>query len=64
MPEVAPDGPPDPPDDDTFEMRFYEEEDLRSQLDALDMDVLECRRYPVESLKLSFNQLRILARKR
>jgi len=59
VPEAVADAPEDPPEDDTFEMRFYDEKQLQEQLLALGFAWLECRRYPVETPRLNFNQLRI-----
>ncbi|MHC4078906.1 MAG: class I SAM-dependent methyltransferase, partial [Planctomycetota bacterium] len=63
MPEAADDTPADPPEDDTFEMRFHHEPDLQQQLEQLGFDVRGCRRGRVESKKLAFNQLRMHAQK-
>ena len=63
MPEAVPGAPEDPAEEDTFEMRFYREEQLRAQLSALGFEWLECRRFPVESPALNFNQLRIHVRR-
>jgi len=63
LPEAVPGAPEDPPEDDTFEMRFWREQDLRSDLESLGWEWLECRRFPVQSPLLDFNQLRIHARK-
>lgn len=63
MPESVPGAPGDPPDEDTIEMRFWQEDDLRRELEALGFAWIECRRFPVESPALDFNQLRIRVRK-
>lgn len=63
MPEAVPGAPGDPPDDDTIEMRFWLEDDLRQRLEALRFTWLECRRFAVESPALDFNQLRLRVRK-
>ncbi len=63
MPEAVPGAPVDPPEDDTFEMRFWREDDLRQQLEALGFAWVECRRFAVESPALNFNQLRLRVRK-
>ncbi len=63
VPEAADDTPPDPPEDDTFELRFYREQDLRLQLEGLGFQVSGCRRGRVESDRLDFNQLRVHAQK-
>ena len=41
VPEAAHDTPPDPPEDDTFELRFYREQDLRQQLEGLGVEVVK-----------------------
>ena len=63
MPEAAAHTPADPPADDTFEMRFYREQDLQQQLEASGFRYVGCRRGRVHSAKLDFNQLRLHARK-
>lgn len=63
MPEAVPGAPPDPPEDDTFEMRFWREEDVRADLLGLGYEWIECRRFPVQSPLLDFNQLRIHVRR-
>ncbi len=63
VPEAADDTPPDPPEDDTFELRFYREQDLRQQLEGLGFQISGCRRGRVESDTLDFNQLRVHAQK-
>ncbi len=63
MPEAVPGAPKDPPDDDTFEMRFWTEADLRAAVEQVGFQWLGCRRYPVESVLLRFNQLRIHCRR-
>lgn len=63
MPEAVPGAPADPPESDTFEMRFWQEADLRQQLEAVGFTWLECRRFKVESPALDFNQLRVRVRK-
>lgn len=63
MPEAVPGAPADPPADDTFEMRFWSEEDLRSAIAAAGFEWQSLRRYPVESPLLKFNQLRVHASK-
>jgi (2Fe-2S) ferredoxin/SAM-dependent methyltransferase len=63
MPEAVPGAPKDPPGDDTFEMRFWREEDLRAALEKIGFRCLGCRRYPVESEYLNFNQLRLHAQR-
>jgi SAM-dependent methyltransferase len=63
MPEQVPGAPADPPEDDTFEMRFWSEEDVRRDLEGLGFTWIECRRFPVRSPALDFNQLRLRVRK-
>lgn len=63
LPESVPGAPEDPDDDDTFEMRFWSEEDVRRELEALAFVWVECRRFAVESPALDFNQLRVRVRK-
>ncbi|HEX5050665.1 MAG TPA: class I SAM-dependent methyltransferase [Planctomycetota bacterium] len=63
MPEAVPGAPADPPADDTFEMRFWSEEDLRRAVERVGFVWQGCRRYPVESALLHFNQLRIHCRR-
>jgi SAM-dependent methyltransferase len=60
MPEMPGGGQaPEPPDDDTFEMRFYEEQQLRSELTALGFRFRDVARHPISSPKLDFNQMRL-----
>lgn len=63
LPEAVPGAPDDPPEDDTFEMRFWREDAVRSDLEALGYAWVECRRFPVQSPLLDFNQLRIHVRR-
>ena len=63
MPEAAANTPADPPEDDTFEMRFYREQDLQQELEASGFRYDGCRRSRVHSAKLDFNQLRLKAQK-
>lgn len=63
MPEVAPGAPKDPPGDDTFEMRFWQESDLRAAVERLGFRWVDCRRFPVVTEYLNFNQLRICCQK-
>jgi SAM-dependent methyltransferase len=63
VPEISDETPDDPPESDTFEMRFYEPDDLRAQLVYIGYEWVECRKYPVESPRARFNQLRIHVRK-
>jgi len=61
MPEAVPGAPPDPPEDDTFEMRFWTEPDLRAALEEAGLAWSSCRRFPVDSEHLKFNHLRVHA---
>lgn len=63
MPEAVPGAPADPPGDDTFEMRFWSEADLRAAVVALGFECRSVRRYPVETPDLNFFQLRIHCQK-
>jgi SAM-dependent methyltransferase len=63
MPEAVPGAPPDPPEEDTMEMRFWREEELQRALAAAGFTWVACRRFPVESPALDFNQLRVRVRK-
>jgi (2Fe-2S) ferredoxin len=63
MPEAVPGAPKDPPGDDTFEMRFWSEADLRRVVEAAGFVYVGCKRYPVHSEYLDFNQLRIHAQR-
>ncbi len=54
--------PADPPEDDTFEMRFWKEEDLRHEMESRGFTWLECRRFAVHTERLDFDQLRIHVR--
>jgi SAM-dependent methyltransferase len=63
MPEAVPGAPADPPDQDTFEMRFWLEAELRATLEPLGFTWVACRRFAVHSEKLDFNQLRVHARR-
>ncbi len=64
MPEANADSPADPPDEDTFGMRFYEEQPLREELAGVGLEWQGARRFEVEAPNLTFNQLRIHVRKR
>ncbi len=59
MPEANDRTPADPPGDDTFEMRFWTEEDLRQHLEAANFEWLECRRFEAGLPEMRYNQLRI-----
>ena len=61
MPEAVPGAPIDPPHDETFSMRFWREEEVRSALESVGFRWIGCRRYPVETPVLNFNQLRLHA---
>lgn len=63
VPEAVAGAPEDPPANDTFEMRFYEEDDLSAMIEANGLLWLGCRRFKVESPQLDFNQLRVHARR-
>ena len=63
MPEAVSDAPEDPPEDATYEMRFYREADLRITLEGFGFTWISVRRYPVQSPKLDFNQMRVHTRK-
>lgn len=63
MPEAVPKAPPDPPADDTFEMRFWSERDLRAAVERAGFEWLSVRRFPVQSEYLDFNQLRVHCRR-
>lgn len=63
MPEAVPGAPPDPPGDDTFEMRFWTEADLRRAVEQPGFVWQGVRRFPVQSEHLDFNQLRVHCRR-
>lgn len=63
MPEAVPGAPADPPQSDTFEMRFWSEPDLRDALAAAGLEWVSVKRFPVHSERLDFHQLRIHARR-
>jgi (2Fe-2S) ferredoxin/SAM-dependent methyltransferase len=63
MPEAVPGAPKDPPGDDTFEMRFWTEADLRLAIEQVGLQWLSVRRFPVHSEHLDFNQLRVHCRR-
>jgi SAM-dependent methyltransferase len=63
MPEEVPGGNAEPPDDDTFEMRFYRESQLRAELGGLGFEFVDCLRHPVRSEQLAFNQMRLRFRR-
>ena len=59
MPEVGQGTPNDPPGDDTFEMRFWTEAELRALLEKLGFVWRSVKRYPVEAPGVRFHQLRM-----
>ena len=59
MPEASADTPADPPEEDTWEMRYWTKEQLCDELGALGFAFVDERRHPVESPLLKFNQLRV-----
>lgn len=59
MPGVGPGTPPDPPEQDSFEMRFWDEQDLRARLVAAGFHWRGCRRFPAGDEQLRFEQLRV-----
>ncbi|MBX3463482.1 MAG: methyltransferase domain-containing protein [Planctomycetes bacterium] len=63
MPEAVPGAPPDPPGDDTFEMRFWSEPDLRTAVELAGFTWLGVKRFPVHSEYLDFHQLRVHCRR-
>lgn len=63
MPEAPESAPDDPPDDDSFEMRFYTETAVRTVASAADLECLGVSRFPVSSPRLDFNQMRFHVRR-
>ncbi len=63
MPEWNPRAPADPPESDTFEMRFWKETELRSELEALGFRWRGTARHPVSTPQLDFDQLRVHVQK-
>ena len=63
MPEASEHTPADPPEDDTWEMRYWTKEQLCEELGALGFEFEGELRHPVESPLLQFNQLRVHFRK-
>ncbi len=47
LPEVLHEDPPDPPDDDTFNLRFYRETKLREQLSEAGFAWESCKRFEI-----------------
>ncbi len=62
LPEQMPNTPADPPETDTFEMRFWTEDDLRSALAEFGFEWCECRRFAAGEESFRFNQLRVHVR--
>ncbi len=63
MPETAPGAPADPPNRDTFEMRFWSEGELRAALERVGFRYRGCQRHPVHTEVLDFNQMVLHASK-
>lgn len=63
MPELAPGALADPPGDDTFEMRFWREEELRTAVAACGLVWRAVRRYPAGEPGMRFHQLRVHCQK-
>ena len=63
MPEASDATPEDPPEEDTWEMRYWTKEQLCNDLGALGFEFVDELRHPVESALLKFNQLRVHFRK-
>lgn len=63
LPEAVPGAPADPPNDDTFEMRFWTEAQVRTAIEKVGFTWQSVRRYPVDSPYLKFHQLRIHCRR-
>jgi SAM-dependent methyltransferase/(2Fe-2S) ferredoxin len=63
LPETGPGTPPDPPERDTFEMRFWSEAEVRAEVEAAGLLWAGVRRFPVQSESLAFHQLRVHARR-
>ena len=59
MPEWNERAPADPPGNDTFEMRFWTEADLRADLESVGFAWGGVRRFPVETQQLNFNTMRL-----
>ena len=58
LPTALIEPPPDPPDDNTFDLRFWREEDVRAALEGAGFTYGSCRRFqisedsPVEYLRV------------
>lgn len=63
MAEAGPGTPPDPPEDDTYHLRFYREPDLARELQESGFEYRGCLRAPVHAQPVEFNYLRLHARK-
>lgn len=63
VPEWIDRAPAVPPIDDTWELRFYLEDDLRGRLGAIGFQWVGVERFRVESPKLTFTHLRVHVRK-
>jgi SAM-dependent methyltransferase len=59
VPEEGDGTPADPPDEDTFEMRFYDETRVAQDLEREGFEFVGCVRHPVKSPAADFNQLRL-----
>jgi ubiquinone/menaquinone biosynthesis C-methylase UbiE len=59
VPEANETTPADPPEEDTFEMRFYREEPLRAELESLGFAFAGTLRHWIETPLANFNQLRM-----
>jgi len=63
VPEWNPRAPVDPPENETFEMRFWREDELRPILDALGFRWHGVKRHPVTTPALDFDQMRVHVQK-
>ena|SRR5688572_5654093 len=63
VPEWNPRAPADPPDADTFGMRFWKEAELRTTLEAIGFLWRGVKRHPVTTPQLDFDQLRVHVQK-
>ena len=59
VPGRAEGGPEEPPDYDTFEIRFYEPDQLVSELTEIGFAFVDLKHHTVESPQLTFDQLRL-----